>query len=101
MEGQRAGLGARVTGSGSLKIKQKCPGFHELRRPQGRGLEDTPTCDSDLKLLKSPSGIILGSELPGISKVLASGVWEDEGSQWSVLCCPCRSAPPTPGPCCL
>ena len=37
MEGQRAGLGARVGGSGSLKIKQKCPGFHESKGGRWKG----------------------------------------------------------------
>lgn len=69
------------------------------REAPGKGLEDTPTCDSDETLeisFRDNIGIRVARNFQGP----ASGVWEDEGSQWSVLLSTPSALPP-PGPCCL
>ena len=61
------------------------------REAPGKGLEDTPTCDSDETLeisFRDNIRIRVARNFQG----LASGVWEDEGSQRSVLL-PTPSAP--------
>ena len=95
MEGQRAGQGARVGGSWSLGIKQKCPSFPRIQeRRLGRDWRTRPPVTLT-KLLKSPSGIILGSELPGISKVRPRGSGKMRGVS-GLSCCPRPLSPPTP-----
>ena len=64
------------------------------RETPGKGLEDTPTCDSDETLeisFRDNIGIRVARNFQGP----ASGVWEDEGSQRSVLL-PTPSAPSHP-----
>ena len=54
------------------------------REAAGKGTEDTPTCDSDETLeisFRDNIGIRVARNFQGP----ASGVWEDEGSQRSVL----------------
>lgn len=72
---------------------------HESERPLGRDWRTHPPVTLT-KLLKSPSGIILGSELPGISKVRPRGSGKMRGVS-GLSCCPRPLSPPTPGHCCL
>ena len=71
------------------------PRFHRNPRVATvKGLEDTPTCDSDDTLeisFRDNIGIRVARNFQGP----ASGVWEDEGSQRSVLLST-PSAPTTP-----
>lgn len=64
------------------------------REAPGKGLEDTPTCDSDETLeisFRDNIGIRVARNFQGP----ASGIWEDEGSQRSVLL-PTPSVPSHP-----
>lgn len=91
MEGQRAGLEGRVGGGeGVSKIKQKCSGFHESKEAPGWDWKTRPPVTLT-KLLKFLQGQYWDQSCQEFPRS-ASGVWEDEGSQWSVplstLACP-------------
>lgn len=85
MEGQEGitrGQGWRVMES---RDQTEVPRFHTKPRVgTGKGLEDTPTCDSDDTLEISFRDNI-GIRVARNFQSSASGVWEDEGSQRSVL----------------
>lgn len=71
-------------GQGVSRSNRSAQASMNPREAPGKGLEDTPTCDSDETLeisFRDNIGIRVARNFQGP----ASGVWEDEGSQWSVL----------------
>ena len=85
MEGQESMFGDQGWMVMESQDQTEVPRFHTNPRVATvKGLEDTPTCDSDDTLevfFRDKTGITVARNFQGS----ASGVWEDEGSQRSVL----------------